>query len=110
MAAILQIIGSRVNRVQVRTDGASLLGPCIPAGDLIAIAGSPYYVRISGIGDRKAGFTSTHSVIPAGFLRIDRHAWATHVSVVLHVAVKVVGRSEERRVGKECRFRGSACC
>lgn len=29
-------------------------------------------------------------MVPAGFITIDRHAWTSHVSVILHVAVEVV--------------------
>src|SRR5882762_6916412 len=67
-----------------------MLVPGIPTGDLVAIASGPNYVGIGQIWNGKAGLASSHAMIPAGFLRVDRHAGTAHVSIVLHVAVEVV--------------------
>src|SRR4029077_6015917 len=57
----------------------------------VPVAGRPHDIRVSGIGQGEPGFATSHVTIPAGFLRINGYAGTTHVPVVLHVAVEVVG-------------------
>src|SRR5579863_8657940 len=91
VAAILDLIGRRIESVHPRTNRAGVLAARIPARDFISITRSPNDIWIGQVGNGEAGLAPAHSMIPAGFPRIQRQAWATHVSVVLHVAVEVVG-------------------
>ena len=90
MAAIFEIVRRRVERMLPRTDGMRFLISGIPPRHRVAVAGSPHDIRIGGVGNRKARLAPSHVAVPTGFMRIDRHARAAHVPVVLHVAVKVV--------------------
>src|SRR4051812_39801031 len=63
----------------------------IPAGNFVAIAGCPHYLGIGEVGNRATGLAASHRVIPSGLARVDGNAGPAHVSVVLHVAVEVVG-------------------
>jgi len=67
-----------------------MLDACISSRDFISVAGRPDDVGIRQIRDGETRFTTSHAVVPAGFIAIDRHAGTSHVSVILHVAVEVV--------------------
>src|SRR5579859_4267219 len=77
--------------MKVWAHGPGFLRFRIPASHFIAVAGGPNYIGIGRIRNGKAGFTTAHVVIPSRYPRIDRHAGAAHVSVILHVGVDVVG-------------------
>src|SRR5581483_10336445 len=66
-------------------------GARIPAGNFIAITGGPDNVGVRQVGNGETGFAAAHGVVPSGFARVDGNAGAAHVSIVLHVAVEVVG-------------------
>src|SRR5208282_6499080 len=66
------------------------LNSSVPARHFIAITCGPHDAGIGRIRHSKAGFAASHRVIPSSFLRIDGHTGATHVPVILHVAIEVV--------------------
>src|SRR6266852_6601496 len=68
-----------------------MLMASIPTGDLVAVASSPNDIGIGQIRNGEAGLATAHTAIPSRFLRIHRHAGTAHVSVVLHIAVEIVG-------------------
>ncbi len=92
MAAVLRLVGRRVQRVHPWAHGARLFGARIPARHFIAVTGRPNDIRIGGIGQRKFRFAAAHAMIPAGigtaFTHI--HAGPAHGGVVLYVAVQVI--------------------
>src|SRR6266436_7159795 len=63
----------------------------VPTGNLVAVASGPNHIGIGQIGNGEAGFATAHAAIPPSLLRIDGHARTAHISVVLHVAVAIVG-------------------
>src|SRR5438309_11310721 len=63
----------------------------IPTGDLVAIASGPNDIGIDQIRNGEARLSTAHAAIPSCFLRVDGHAGTAHTSVVLHIAVEVVG-------------------
>src|SRR5204863_6843007 len=90
MAPVFYGVRWGVQSVQPRADGPRVLMASIPTGDFVAIASGPNDIGVSQILNGKAGLATAHAAIPTGLLRIDGHAGAAHVSVVLHVAVKIV--------------------
>src|SRR2546421_1977683 len=90
MAPVFYGVRWGVQSVQPRADGPRVLMASIPTGDLVAITSGPNDIGVSQIWNGEAGLATPHAAIPTGLLRIDGHAGAAHVSVVLHVAVKIV--------------------
>src|SRR5437016_13280784 len=90
MAPVFYGVRWGVQSVQPRADGPRVLMASIPTGDLVAIASGPNDIGVSQIWNGEAGLATGHAEIATGLLRIDGHAGAAHVCVVLHVAVKIV--------------------
>ncbi len=91
MAPVLQNVWRRIESAEPWADGPRMLVASVPTRHGVAVARGPNNVEIGQIRNREAGLATAHAVIPSGFLRVDGHAGTAHVSVILHIAVEVVG-------------------
>src|SRR5277367_4694048 len=91
MAPIFDIGRWCIQRMKIWAYGTCRFDSRIPPRDLVAIARGPDDVGIGEVWNSKARFAAAHVTIPPRFLRIDGHAGAAHVPVILHVAVEIVG-------------------
>src|SRR5215472_4075013 len=88
VAAIFQVAGRRIERMNPRADGARALGFGVPASYFIAVATRPHDVWVGGIRKRETGFASAHATLPTGFhdaavFERRRDAGPAHVGAVL---------------------------
>src|SRR5215472_9013571 len=95
VAAISQVAGRRIERMNPRADGTRAFGLGVPPSDLVTIAACPNNIRIGWIGKSETRFASAHATLPTGFhdaavFERRRDAGPAHVGAVLHVGVDVV--------------------
>src|SRR5215211_6959650 len=105
----------RVERIDWNGSGreelARRLRRLIPAADDVTADVAEILARVRGEGDAAVReYTTRYGELAPESLRVDPGtitAASASIDPAVHEALRVAGRSEERRVGKECRSRWS---